>query len=222
MARNSRQAETQPDLSIRRTLFVAAFVAFWMMGISARLVYLQVSSHDTLAARARQQQQEAIETSPTRGPVLDRRERELARTIDTSSIFIAPDEFKQNKNDTDAQISGAIECTSQNLASILGLDQKAIIRQINEARNGGRRFIWIARRVTPDKAQALEARNLPAVHTRKEPKRFYPNGSLAANVLGFVGMAPVHETLIGNIDTHDAATQSGWFVKLGRLGAAGE
>ena len=29
---------------------------------------------------------------------------------------------------------------------------------------------------------------MPGVHTRKEPKRFYPNGSLAANVLGFVGL----------------------------------
>src|SRR5258705_5637102 len=122
MARISRQAETQPDLSIRRTLFVAAFVAFWMLGISARLVYLQVSRHDKLAARAHEQQQDAIDTSPTRGPVLDRQERELARTIDTSSIFIAPDEFKQIKNATDAQVAGAIECTSQNLAAILGLD----------------------------------------------------------------------------------------------------
>jgi cell division protein FtsI (penicillin-binding protein 3) len=188
MARFSPHTETQPDVSIRRTLFVAAFVAFWMLGISARLVYLQVSRHDKLAARAHEQQQDAIETSPTRGPVLDRQEHELARSIDTSSIFIAPDEFTQNKNDTDAQITGAIECTSQSLSSILGLDQKAVFNQISEARSGGRRFLWIARRVTPDKAQALEAMELVAVHTRKEPKRFYPNGPLAANVLGFVGL----------------------------------
>ena len=82
------QSESQSDVSIRRTLFVAAFVAFWMLGISARLVHLQVTRHDNLVARARQQQQDAIETSPTRGPVLDREERELARTIDTTSVFI--------------------------------------------------------------------------------------------------------------------------------------
>jgi putative NADPH-quinone reductase len=46
--------------------------------------------------------------------------------------------------------------------------------------------------------------------------------SLERNVLGFVGMAPVHETLIGNIETKDVAVQSGWFVKLSRLGAAGD
>src|ERR1700704_2718527 len=133
MARVARQTDSQPDLSIRRTLFVAAFVAFWMVGISARLVHLQVSMHDKLVARAHQQQQDAIETSPTRGPVLDREGRELARTIDTTSVFVAPDEFKKHKDDTDAQVVAGIAATAQSLSSVLGLDQKAVFDQINEA-----------------------------------------------------------------------------------------
>lgn len=188
MARLSRQTKSQPDVSIRRTLFVAAFVAFWMLGISARLVHLQVTRHEKLVARARQQQQDAIETSPARGPVLDREERELARTIDTTSVSIAPDEFKQHKEDTDAQVNAAIESTAQGLSSVLGLNKKAVFDQINEAKNTGRRFIWIARRIDLEKAALLEKMELTGVHTRKEPKRFYPNGSLAANVLGFVGL----------------------------------
>ena len=188
MARRSGQAEPQPDVSIRRTLFVAAFVAFWMLGVSARLVQLQVTRHDKLVARARQQQQDAIETSPTRGPVLDRDERELARTVDTTSVFIAPDEFKKDKKETEAQVTATIDCTAQSLSSLLGLDQKTVFDQINEAKNNGRRFLWIARRIAPDKAELLEKMELAGVHTRKEPKRYYPNGSLAANVLGFVGL----------------------------------
>ena len=188
MARLSRQTESQPDISIRRTLFVAAFVAFWMLGISARLVHLQVTRHDKLVARAHQQQQDAIETSPTRGPVLDREERELARTIDTTSVFVAPDEFKRHEEETDAQVTAAVDCTVQSLSSLLDLDQKAVFNQISEARNSGRRFLWIARRIAPDKAELLEKLELAGVHTRKEPKRYYPNGSLAANVLGFVGL----------------------------------
>ena len=188
MARLSRQTKSQPDVSIRRTLFVAAFVAFWMLGISARLVHLQVTRHDKLVARARQQQQDAIETSPSRGPVLDREERELARTIDTTSVSIAPDEFTQDKEDSEAQVVAAIESTSRSLSSLLGLNQKAVFDQIVEAKNSGRRFLWVARRIDPEKAALLEKMELTGVHTRKEPKRFYPNGSLAANVLGFVGL----------------------------------
>ena len=188
MARLSRQTEPQPDLSIRRTMFVAAFVVFWILGISARLVYLQVSKHEKLVARAHQQQQDAIPLNPSRGGLLDRQERELARTIDTTSVFIAPDEFRRDNKDTDAQIQATIDCTAENLAAVLGLEKQSVVAQISDARNNGRRFIWLARRIEPDKAQQLEALNLIGVHTRKEPKRFYPNGSLAANVLGFVGL----------------------------------
>jgi cell division protein FtsI (penicillin-binding protein 3) len=188
LASSSAQSEPQPDVSIRRTLFVAAFVVFWMLGISARLVYLQVSSHDRLVERAHKQQQDAIDTAPQRGALLDRRERELARTIDTTSVFVAPDEFKTEKKATEAQTLGEIGCIADRLSSVLGLKQKELAGQIIEARKNGRGFLWIARRIDPDKAQALEAMELPGVHTRKEPKRFYPNGPLAANVLGFVGL----------------------------------
>ncbi len=188
MARLSGQQEPQMDVSLRRTLFVAAFVVFWMVGISARLVQLQVSQHQKLTVRAHQQQQDAIEISAVRGAVLDREERELARTIDTTSVFVAPDEFRKDKKDTEAQILEAITCTAQGLASTLGLDASLVFNQINEARNSGRRFMWIARRIRAEQALALETMALEGVHTRKEPKRFYPNGSLAANVLGFVGL----------------------------------
>jgi cell division protein FtsI (penicillin-binding protein 3) len=184
LARRSAQSEPLPDVSIRRTLFIAAFVVFWMLGISARLVYLQVSRHESLAERAHKQQQDAIETSPQRGPVLDRHERELARTIDTTSVFIAPDEFDKD----DHQALNEIDCTTAQLSSILGLDQKGLYGQIVEGRKNGRRFLWAARRIAPEQAHALDALELPGVHTRKEQKRFYPNGSLAANVLGFVGL----------------------------------
>ena len=184
MARLSRQAESQPDVSTRRTLFVAAFVAFWMLGISGRLVYLQVSNHDNLVARAHKQQQEAIETSPTRGFVLDRQEQELARSIDTTSVFIAPDEF--DKNETRAMEE--IGCVTDVLSSVLNLDQRTLVNQILDAKESGRRFLWIARRIDHEKAQMLETMDLTGVYTRKEPKRFYPNGPLAANVLGYVGL----------------------------------
>lgn len=184
MARLQRKTESQPDVSTRRTLFVAAFVAFWMLGISARLVYLQVSKHDKLVARAHKQQQDAIETSPTRGLLLDRHERELARTIDTISVFIAPDEFDKNEDRANEEIG----CTAGILSSVLNLDQRTLVSQILEAKESGRRFLWIARRIAPDQAQMLENMDLAGVHTRKEPKRFYPNGSLAANVLGYVGL----------------------------------
>ncbi len=185
LTRRSSQSEAQPDLLIRRTLFVAAFVVFWMLGIGVRLVYLQVSRHEKLIERAQNQQQQAIETGAQRGPLLDRQERELARSIDTTSVFIAPDEFDGK---TEADTEGAINCTTTSLSPILGVPQKELDGRIAEARKNGRRFMWAARRLSPEQALAIEGMRLPGVHLRKEQKRFYPNGSLAANVLGFVGL----------------------------------
>jgi len=136
LASSSAQSEPQPDVSIRRTLFVAAFVVFWMLGISARLVYLQISSHDRLVERAHKQQQDAIDTAPQRGALLDRRERELARTIDTTSVFVAPDEFKTEKKATEAQTLGEIGCIADRLSSVLGLKQKELAGQIIEPCKG--------------------------------------------------------------------------------------
>ncbi len=177
----ARPAErrTRPDASIRRALFVAAFMVFWMMAIIARLVYLQVSAHDSLVERARRQQQQSLEMSPQRGQLLDRQERELARSITTESIFVDPAEFKT---------TGDITCTAFRVASVLALDEESLFNRLSQARDNGRRFQWIARRLSSEQAERIREFGLPGIHFRSEPKRFYPNGSLAAHVLGFVGM----------------------------------
>lgn len=179
LARLSAETKTRPDASIRRALFVAAFIVFWMLAISARLLYLQVSQHDRLGERARNQQQEAIETSPQRGLLLDRQERELARSIKTESIFVDP---------ATLETPGDISCTANRLAAILQLEEKTLFRNLEKAKANGSKFLWIARRILPEPAEQIRSLGLPGVNFHSESKRFYPNGSLAAHVLGFVGL----------------------------------
>jgi cell division protein FtsI (penicillin-binding protein 3) len=179
LARLSAESKTRPDASIRRALFVAAFIVCWMLAISVRLVYLQISDHDRLVGRAQRQQQFALETGPERGQLLDRHHRELARSIQTASIFVDPAEL---------ETPGDIACVATRVASVLKLDQKSLVSQLAQAKNGGRRFLWLARRLSAEQATKIRGFGLPGVHFRAEPKRFYPNGSLAAHVLGFVGL----------------------------------
>ena len=93
LARLVAQSKSRPDVSFGRALLVAAIIGFWMLAVSARLVYLQVSQHRGLVNRARQQQQNAIETSPQRGDLIDRQGRELARSVQTVSLFVDPDQL---------------------------------------------------------------------------------------------------------------------------------
>lgn len=176
IARPQLQSKTRPDASLRRALIVAGLIVLWMVAIGVRLVHLQVSMHDDLTARAHSQQQGVIETGFERGQLTDREGRQLARSIETESVFIAPDEIKD------------VALASQLIADSIGADKAEIAKEISEAQEAKRRFLWIARRVPEEQAQKITACKVEGVHLQKEAKRYYPNGSLAAHVLGFVGI----------------------------------
>jgi len=178
LARLVAQSKSRPDVSFGRALLVAAIIGFWMLAVSARLVYLQVSQHQGLVNRARQQQQNAIETSPQRGDLIDRQGRELARSVQTVSLFVDPDQLTP----------GQLVCTATEIAKVLGENETDLFKQLQGAQDGKRRFVWIVRRLDEEQATPILALNLPGVQSVLEPKRYYPNGSLASHVLGFVGL----------------------------------
>src|ERR1041384_5012013 len=178
LARLIARSKSRPDVSSGRVLFVAAFIGFWMLVISARLVYLQFSQYENLASRARQQQQNEIETSPQRGELLDRQERQLARSVQTVSLFLDPDGLD----------AATLDRNAQQLAKPLGLKQADLTKEFRDAAAAKKRFIWIARRRDADVANKIVELKLPGLQTQLEPKRYYPNGSLAAHVLGYVGL----------------------------------
>jgi cell division protein FtsI (penicillin-binding protein 3) len=150
-----------------------------MLIITTRLVYLQTFQHEMLARRARLQQQDAIETSPMRGLVLDRQGRELARSIDTESFFAVPIEIKDE------------EKTAASLAPLVGVERATLTARLREGREKNRQFVWIARKLDAVQAQKVAVLKLEGVYSLKEPKRFYPNGQLASHVLGFVDLDEV-------------------------------
>src|SRR3989440_4747210 len=162
------------EISHRRILFVAIGLVLWMLAIGARLVQLQIHQHDDLASRARNQQLSSIDTAPARGQVLDRQGRELARSLDTESFFSDPSEVKN------------VEETARKIAAVTGVDRAELIRRFNDAKDANKKFIWIVRRLEMERASKLDALELDGVYSRKEPKRYYPNDTLAAHVLGFV------------------------------------
>ena len=176
MPRRSTLIEApRPGNSHRRVLLVSVALMVWMLAIGARLVQLQVSQHEDLAARARNQQLGAIETSPSRGQLLDRQGRELARSIDTESFFADPREIE------------SITETARRIAVITGQDRAELTNRLSDAKDLNKKFVWIVRRLDVQSASKLDALNLDGVYSRQEPKRYYPNDSLAAHVLGFVG-----------------------------------
>jgi cell division protein FtsI (penicillin-binding protein 3) len=178
LARLVAQSKSRPDVALGRALLVAAFIGFWMLIVIARLVHLQFSQHETLADRAKQQQQNALETTAPRGELLDRQGKQLARSVQTVSLFLDPDGLD----------AASLECTASELSSNLGLKYPDLLKEFRDAQSKNKRFVWIARRLEAEQAERVTALGLPGLHSELEPKRYYPNGQLAAHVLGYVGL----------------------------------
>ncbi len=160
----------------RRLVVAAAGFLLWTVGIEARLVYLQVVRHDDLQARAERQQKRTISAPAKRGEILDRRGRVLAYSVDADSIYAVPSEFADPKG-VAAAVCGALDnCAAEERA---GLEEKF---------SRPRPFVYVRRQVSPDVARRVAALDLEGIGFMKETRRFYPNRTLAAHLLGYVGL----------------------------------
>src|SRR4051812_20319740 len=161
-----------------RLLAVAGIFLAWSAAIEARLVYLQVYRHDDYVARAESQQSRTLEIPAARGDVLDRNGRVLAWSVPADSAYIVPTEIDE------ADRGKTIEAVCRALDSC----DKQFRVSLGEKLKKKKAFAWVRRQLTPDEKRRLDAAGVNALNFIKESRRFYPNGSIAAHVLGYVGL----------------------------------
>ena len=193
--RSNAKLRNRPDASRRRVSIVVFLLVLWMLAIGARLVYLQVGQHDYLSDKARRQQQQSAKMNALRGLILDRNGRELARSLDVDSFAAEP-----TVENFDARE------TAKKFAAALGLEESPLRARLEEAQKSKRKFVWLARQVDPELAARVHELKLVGVRTVKEPKRYYPNGALAAHVLGHVG---TDDEGLGGVELYQNAALGG-------------
>jgi len=128
--------------------------------------------HDEFVRRAKRQQERTVELAPRRGAIVDREGRSLAVTTTVESVFAIPSDIDE---------PGAV---AKALAPIVGQPVAELKRKLSDRE---RDFVWVARRVDAETALAVKRSSLPGVRLLKESARRYPEGSLAAAVVGYVG-----------------------------------
>ncbi len=171
--RNRRAVELSGDSkALNRLLIVACLALLWMTAVFGRLGYLQLFLHSEFMARAQRQQQRVIEITPRRGAIYDRNMHPLAMSIPVDSAFAVPAELG------DQQLAARL------LSGVLGIPGEVLEARLESSRS----FVWIARKLPPDKKEAVEALNLKGVYFQKENQRIYPKRDLASHVLGFVDL----------------------------------
>ena len=171
-----------------RLLIVACLTLVFMGAVFGRLGYLQLFRHSEYLAKAQRQQQHVIEITPKRGAIYDRNMHPLAMSIPVDSAFAVPSELG------DQQLAARL------LSGVLGIPREVLEQRLESSHS----FVWIARKLPPDKKEAVEALNLKGVYFQKENQRIYPKRDLASHVLGFVdldekGLGGIEHELDGQI-----------------------
>ena len=180
---NGRRTGGGPNrMMLRRTLFllsvcgIAAFIV-----LAAKLYDIQIVHHDEYEAAAIAQQVRETTVSAARGMLYDRNGRILAISAGVDTIYISPAEIERGHEDAEAIAKG--------LSEILGVDYETILKR---AQNTKSWYEVVARKVEPEvseKVREFKAEGgYSGIKIEADTKRYYPNGSLASHVIGFVGL----------------------------------
>jgi cell division protein FtsI (penicillin-binding protein 3) len=161
------------DKHIRlRTLLVGCAMSALFAGIGAKAVYLQVFRGPWLARKAASQYEKSVITHGKRGTIFNANKREMAVSIAVESIAAFPAKIRNAK----------VEATA--LAKALGIKKSTIYKKLISKKT----FVWLKRHVSPKEAKTVRMLNMEGVGFIPESSRFYPNKSLASQVIGFTGI----------------------------------
>lgn len=124
-----------------------------------------------------------------RGTFYDRNLKQIALTLDRVSVFARIQELKSVPN------------TVKVLAEVLSLDEKELQQKLETTALR----VWLAEDISMEQEIAIKSKRLAGVYLQKEEKRFYPNGSQAAHLVGYaedgIGLAGVehyYDRLLAN------------------------
>jgi len=146
----------------------------FLVSCLSRLVFIQFFRSSYLADLAKKQHNLYLELEPVRGTIYDTNLKPLAINLPAESLFASPNEIK----DTDK------EKIIERLVPLLNADENFLRERLFRKKS----FVWLARKMTPQQAEAVRALKIKGLGLIKESKRTYPNSYLASHVIGFAGL----------------------------------
>jgi len=156
------------QIKFRVIIVGIAFTLFFTI-IGAKAMYLQIFCRSWLSEKAANQYEVSLKSSGKRGTIYDRNLREMAVSIDVTSIAAHPPQIKNPK------------ATAKSLAKALKINRNVLAKRLTSEK----KFVWIKRKVTPKEAETVRNLNIDGLDFLREHKRFYPNKTLASQLIGF-------------------------------------
>ncbi len=153
----------------RLSLLGTAFIVLYII-VAARVVDLSVVQGTLLQIKDANAVEKAVVTENMRGNIYDRNGVLLATTLKTKSLFV------------DASV---IENPQQVLGELNKIIPNLSQKKTLAALSSGARFEWVARDVTPEQQSKIMMIGEPALGFQDAQRRVYPQGHLAAHLLGY-------------------------------------
>ena len=146
--------------------------------VGCQLYSLMVNQYDYYSQLALRNQTRTTSVTANRGTIYDRNMNILATSVSVENVYLDPHELKQSKAD--------VAAIAETLAQILDLDPAWIQKQ---AADTSMRYKQIASRVNEETAALIRAyineNDVSGIHLEPSSQRYYPNRTLAAQVIGF-------------------------------------
>ena len=143
-------------------LALAGLRATWLGGVRA----------NDMRSRAVSQQVQNVDVSARRGTIRDRHGMELAVSEDSVTVFANPKVVKDPAG------------TAARLAPFLGKPYQQVLGMLSDRSKG---FVYLARKLPSQKGELVKKLKIDGISTTQEPRRVYPQGALAAQLIGVVG-----------------------------------
>jgi cell division protein FtsI/penicillin-binding protein 2 len=153
-------------------LLFACFLLLFVIAIG-RAAWVQGVQGGGLAADAQSQQTQTVTIPGRRGRILDRNGKELAVSEDAADVIATPYQVK------DPAVA------ARRLAPLLHLSEEEILRSLADRSSG---FAYLARQVGLPTANRVRKLDLAGITSVPSSRRVYPEGKLAASLIGSVGV----------------------------------
>jgi cell division protein FtsI (penicillin-binding protein 3) len=151
-------------------LFALFLVLLSLAGL--RATWLGTVKASSLKQRAASQQVQEIALPARRGTISDRHGVELAVSEDATTVFANPFLIKNPAP------------VAAKLAPLTGINRDELLRKISDRHTG---FVYLKRKLDADRGEKIKALKIEGIGTTDEPKRSYPQGDLASQLIGQVG-----------------------------------
>ena len=162
-----------PTRLVERRIGLLFAMFLMLLAIAAlRATWLGTVRSGSLSERAVSQQIENVEDPAERGTIYDRNGVELAVSEDSVTVFANPLQIKDPPR------------VAARLAPLMGMKQDELLRKLSDRSTG---FVYLRRKMDPTAGEKVAELKIPGIGTTTEPKRVYPQGYLASQVLGLVG-----------------------------------